>query len=73
MHSPDLTDRLRVAGDPLHSLAADALTASDAEIARLRSRIQLHEWVARLNGETVRNLQRASDKSARATPTTTED
>src|SRR5262249_33699933 len=65
---PDgLLNRLRSAGDPLHLIAADALTANSAEIQRLRARIQILEWVARLNGETVRNLQRASIEAAAQT------
>ena len=40
--------------------AADALAASLAEVERLRARIHVLEGVARLNGETIRSMQRAA-------------
>ena len=46
MNHADLISRLRAAGDPLHLLAADALEQLEA--------------VARLNGETIRSMQRAA-------------
>jgi hypothetical protein len=62
----ELVSRLRAAGDPLYLTAADALAASLAELDRLRVRIRVLEAVARLNGETIRSMQRASAEAARA-------
>ena len=56
----DLIARLRAAGDPLHLLAADALTAWSAELETLRARALQLEAVARLNGETIRSMQEAA-------------
>ena len=56
----DLIRDLRAAGDPLHLMAADALMASHAELERLRARLKLIEAVARLNGDTIRAMQRAT-------------
>ena len=60
MNAADLLIQLPAAGDAFHLLAADALTEADAEAQRLRARVMQLEWVARLNAETVRNLQRAA-------------
>ena len=40
--------------------AADALTASQAEVDRLHERVAQLEAIARLNGETIRGMQRAA-------------
>jgi len=58
--SSDLIARLRAAGDSLHLLAADALVAEAAEVARLRDRALLLEAVARLNAETICARQKAA-------------
>jgi hypothetical protein len=64
--SDGLISRLRATGDPLHLEAAEALTAARAQEDRLRARLRLIEGVARLNGETIRSMQRASAEAARA-------
>jgi len=63
---PDLINRLRASGDPLLVTAADALAASLAEMDRLRVRLRVLEGVARLNGETIRSMQRAAAETASA-------
>jgi len=66
MSAADLICRLRTAGDPLHRLAADALVASLCEIERLTARVEVLQGVARLNVETIRNMQRAAVEAASA-------
>jgi hypothetical protein len=63
MSPADLIASLRAAGDPLHLLAADALTAWSAELETLRARAILLEAVARLNGETIRAMPAARLRS----------
>ncbi len=50
----------RAGGDPPQVMAANALDASSAEAERLRARIEQLEAIARLNGETIRGMQRAT-------------
>jgi hypothetical protein len=45
---------------PLHVMALDALDASSAETHRLLERISQLEAIARLNGEIIRGMQRAT-------------
>jgi hypothetical protein len=59
MSPADLIRELRGAGEPLHMAAAEALTAALAQEDRLRARLKLIEGVARLNGDTIRSMQRA--------------
>ena len=66
MSAADLVSQLRAAGDPLHRLAADALIASLSEIERLTARVELFQGVARLNVETIHNMQRAAVEAASA-------
>ena len=47
-------------------IAADALVLSLAEVDRLRARVELLEGVARLNGETIRSMQRAAAEATAA-------
>jgi ABC-type uncharacterized transport system fused permease/ATPase subunit len=58
--SQDRIASLRATGDRLHVLAAAALTTSNTEAERLRQRIAQLEAIARLNGETIRNMQQAA-------------
>jgi hypothetical protein len=58
MSSTNLVGRLRA--------TADALAASRAEAERLRKRVYQLEAIARLNGETIRNMQRAAAEIERA-------
>jgi len=58
------TGRHSLNGAPLHRLAADALVASLCEIERLSARVELIQGVARLNVETIRNMQRAAVEAA---------
>jgi hypothetical protein len=66
MTPADLIRSLRTAGDPLHVLAAEALIAWCAEVEKLRARAEQLEAVARLNGETIRSMQRAATEAASA-------
>ena len=50
----------------MHLLAADALVGSCAEVESLRVRTLQREAVARLNGETIRGMQRAAAEIERA-------
>lgn len=60
MNCADLLRDLRAAGDPLHLAAAAALAAAARQEEELRARLELIEGVARLNGETIRSMQRAA-------------
>ena len=64
MSTSELISQLRTAGDPLDVRAADALVVCQAEVERLRIRVQLLEGVARLNGDTIRNMQRPAAEAA---------
>ena len=66
MSPADLIRKLRAAGDPLHLAAADALAAAARQEEKLRARLKLIEGVARLNGETIRGMQRAAVDVARS-------
>lgn len=63
--APDLVARLQAAGDPLHLLAAEALVNWQATTERLHERVTQLEAIARLNGEPIRNMQRAATEAAR--------
>jgi hypothetical protein len=67
MNSTDLTRDLRSGDDPLHLLAAAALEANEVELDRLRARIELLEWIARLNADTVHRLQIATVEATAST------
>ena len=66
MSSPDLVTQLRAAGDPLHMMAAEALSNLGTLAERLQARVSQLEAIARLNGETIRNQQRAAAEAERA-------
>lgn len=66
MSAFDLIRDLRAAGGPLHLIAAEALVARGAELERLQERIYQLEAIARLNGETIRGMQRAAAEIASA-------
>jgi len=61
----ELVSALRKAGNRLHVLAADALASSSAEVERLRNRVAQLEAIARLNGETIQNMQRVAAETER--------
>ena len=62
---PRKRQALRKAGNRLHVLAADALASSSAEVERLRNRVAQLEAIARLNGETIQNMQRVAAETER--------
>ena len=62
----ELVSALRAAGDRLHVLAADALELSCAEVESLSERVEKLEAIGRLNGETIRKMQRAASEAASA-------
>jgi hypothetical protein len=47
-------------------LAAEAVVAPDAEIERLRDRVDLLEAIARLNADTIRRMQRPATEAGSA-------
>ena len=57
---------LRAAGEPLHLMAADALANSGTTTERLQERVCQLEAIARLNGQTIRKMQRAARAAERA-------
>ena len=61
----ELVSALSAAGDPLHLMAADALVQWRATAERLQERVSQLEAIARLNGETIRNMQQAAVEAAR--------
>ena len=60
MGPADLVALLRAGSDPLHLMAAEALTVSRATAERLQERVYQLEAIARLNGETIRSMQQAT-------------
>jgi hypothetical protein len=60
MQPAELISSLRAAGDPLHLLAAEALVTLHTTAERLQERIHQLEAIARLNGETICNMQQAA-------------
>jgi len=65
MSSDELIPKLLSAGDPLHVLAAEALTAQASVVESLRERAAMFEAIARINAETIHRMQRTAIKRKR--------